>query len=58
MFRQLARQLGKIFNSEKVSDVPVEQPTRFELAINLQAAKAIGFEVPPSVVLRADEVIE
>jgi putative ABC transport system substrate-binding protein len=42
MFRQLARQLAKVFNSEKVSDVPVEQPTRFELAINLQAAKAIG----------------
>jgi len=54
----LARQLAKVFNSEKVSDVPVEQPTRFELAINLQAAKAIGFEVPPSLVLRADEVIE
>jgi putative tryptophan/tyrosine transport system substrate-binding protein len=58
MFRQLARQLAKIFSSEKVSDVPVEQPTRFELAINLQAAKAIGFEVPPSLVLRADKVIE
>ena len=58
MFRQLARQLAKVFSSEKVSDVPVEQPTRFELAINLQAAKAIGFEVPPSLVLRADEVIE
>jgi len=54
----LARQLAKVFNREKVSDVPVEQPTRFELAINLQAAKAIGFEVPPSLVLRADEVIE
>src|SRR5262249_14070624 len=58
MFRQLARQLAKVFNREKVSDVPVEQPTRFELAINLQAAKAIGFEVPPSLVLRADKVIE
>jgi ABC-type uncharacterized transport system substrate-binding protein len=58
MFRQLARQLAKVFSGEKVSDVPVEQPTRFELAINLQAAKAIGFEVPPSLVLRANEVIE
>jgi putative tryptophan/tyrosine transport system substrate-binding protein len=58
MFRQLARQLAKVFSSEKVSDVPVEQSTRFELGINLQAAKAIGFEVPPSLVLRADKVIE
>src|SRR6516162_11455133 len=58
MFRQLARQLAKIFNGEKVSDVPVEQPTRFELAINLQAAKAIGLELPSSLMLRADKVIE
>ena len=58
MFRQLARQLAKVFNGEKVSDVPVEQPTTFELAINLQTAKAISFEVPPSLVLRADKVIE
>src|SRR5262245_3121869 len=58
MFRQLARQLARVFSGEKVSDVPVEQPTIFELAINLQAAKAIGFEVPPSLVLRANKVIE
>jgi putative tryptophan/tyrosine transport system substrate-binding protein len=58
MFRQLARQLAKVISGEKVSNVPVEQPTTFELAINLQAAKAIGFEVPPSLVLRADKVIE
>src|SRR5215831_2828636 len=58
MFRQLARQLAKVFSGEKASDVPVEQPTTFELAINLQAAKGIGFEVPPSLVLRAEKVIE
>jgi putative tryptophan/tyrosine transport system substrate-binding protein len=58
MFRQLARQLARVFSGEKVSDMPVEQPTTFELAINLQAAKAIGFEVPPSLVLRANKVIE
>ena len=58
LFRQMARQLAKVLRGEKPNDVPVEQPTRFELAINLQAVKAIGFEVPPSLVLRADEVIE
>jgi putative ABC transport system substrate-binding protein len=58
MYRQMARQLAKIFNGEKVGNVPVEQPTTFELAINLQVAKAIGFEVPPLLVLRADKVIQ
>jgi putative ABC transport system substrate-binding protein len=58
MFRQMARQLAKVLRGEKVKDMPVEQPTTFELAINLQTAKAIDFEVPPSLVLRADKVIE
>jgi len=58
MFRQLARQLAKVLRGEKVSDLPVEQPTTFGLAVNLKTAKAIGFEVPPSLVLRADKVIE
>jgi putative ABC transport system substrate-binding protein len=58
MFRQLARQLAKVLSGDEASDVPVEQPTTFELAINLQAAKDIGFEVPPSLVVRADKVIE
>jgi putative tryptophan/tyrosine transport system substrate-binding protein len=58
MFRQLARQLANVLRGEKVGDMPVEQPTTFELAINLQSAKAIGFEVPPSLVLRADKVID
>jgi putative ABC transport system substrate-binding protein len=58
MFRQLARQLAKVLSGEKVSNVPVEQPTTFELVINLLSAKAVRFEVPPSLVLRADRVIE
>src|SRR5215510_6291443 len=54
MFRQLARQLAKVLRGEKVSDMPVEQPTTFGLAVNLKTAKGIGFEVPPPLVLRAD----
>jgi len=58
MFRQMARQLAKVLQGAKASEVPVEQPTNFELAINLRAAKAIGLEPPPMLVLRADKVIE
>src|SRR5262249_51345672 len=57
-YRQRARMLVKIFHGTKPADIPVEQPARFELVINLKAAKAIGYEVPASLVLRADEGIE
>jgi putative ABC transport system substrate-binding protein len=57
-FRQLARLLANVLRGAKAGELPVEQPTRFELVINLQAAKAIGHEVPAGLVLRADEVIE
>jgi putative ABC transport system substrate-binding protein len=58
MFRQLARMVVKILHGINPDDIPVEQPARFELVINLQAAKAIGLEVPAGLVARADKVIE
>ena len=56
--RQLARLLAKVLRGAKPGDLPVEQPTKFELVINLQTAKAIEHEVPAGLVLRADKVIE
>jgi putative ABC transport system substrate-binding protein len=58
LFRQRAQMVVKVLRGARPADIPVEQPARFELVINLKVGKAIGHEVPAGLVLRADEVIE